>query len=150
MSICVPGFFCLCSQTKNSHWSWKKGLNPCLLCLQALPGSNERECIQSCNKIWHFLNAAHITPNKQTGSVKQPSSKWYHNPLLLPSQNKCTMSRDVLQIRADFKIEVCYLSLFNKRKHYSTVISMKINLKGNGWNYKQLNLTYWSSILFNN
>jgi hypothetical protein len=37
-----------------------------------------------------------------------------------------------LQIRADFKIEVCYLSLYNKRKHFTTVILMKINLKSSG------------------
>lgn len=149
MSICELDFFFLCSQTKYFHWSWKQGLNPCLLCLQVLPGSNVREYIQSCNKIWHFLNAVHITPNKQTDSVKQPSSKWYHNPLLLPSQNKCTMSKHFLQIRADFKIEVCYLSLYNKRKHFSTVILMKINLRSSAWNYKQLNLTYWPNKLLN-
>lgn len=135
LSVCVPDFFSLSSQTKHFHWSWKKGLNLCLLCLQVVPGSNGRECIQSWNKIWHFLNAAHITSNKQTGSVKQPSSKWYHNPLLLPRQNKCTMSKHFLQIRDDFKIEVCYLSLYNKRKHFSTVSLTKINLKGNWWNY---------------
>lgn len=149
LSVCVPDFFFLCSQTKHFHWSWKEGLNPCLLCLQVLPGSNGRECIQSWNKIWHFLNTAHITPNKQTGSVKQPSSKWYHNPLLLPRQNKCTMSKHFLQIRVDCKIEDCYLSLYNKRKHFSTVILMKISLKVSWWNFKELNIIYLLSILFN-
>lgn len=149
LSVCVPDFFSLASQTKHFHWSWKKGLNPCLLCLQVLPGSNGRECIQSWNKIWHFLNVAHITPNKQTDSVKQPSSKRHRNPLLLPRQHQRTMSKHFSQIRADFKIEVCYLSLYNQRKHFSTVILMKINLKGNWWNFTQFNITYLPRILFN-
>lgn len=148
LTVCVPAFFFLSSQTKHFHWSWKQALNPCLLCLQVLPGSNGRECIQSWNKIWHFLNAAHITPNKQTGSVKQPSSKWYRNPLLQRRQNKCTMSKHFSQIRVDFKIEVCYLRLYNKRKHFSIVILMKINLKSKWWNFTRFNITYLPRILF--
>lgn len=40
-----------------------------------------------------FSECSSHSSNKQTDSVKQPSSKWYHSPLLLPRLNKCTMSK---------------------------------------------------------
>lgn len=84
-------FFVLSQSTSTGHGNKLQisVFSPYRTCLEAVR-ENVHNQETKYDIFWMQLT---LLSNKQAGSVKQSSSKWSHNPLLLPSLNKCTMSK---------------------------------------------------------